>query len=301
MHSISRVVEVANPAFLSMEDLALRIERDGVEVGRVPLEDLGVLLLDGYGIVLTNTLLAGCALNNVAVAVSGPNHIPAGLMLPLEGNSVHARILRDQIAVKPGKKHELWQTVVIAKLQNQAAVLKAVTGSDRKVKRLIPFVRPGDPDNVEARAAQKYFLTLFDDDFVRVRHGPGLNSMLDYGYAVVRAAVARSVVMAGMHPALGIHHRNQYNAFALADDLMEPLRPVVDAIVFRYVRDNGEPEELTPPVKRHLLSCLTTRAKWRGRTYPILTAIGHYVTAFRECLQGKRSELKCPGWMSSGE
>ncbi|MEW5882924.1 MAG: type II CRISPR-associated endonuclease Cas1 [Armatimonadota bacterium] len=298
MQSISRVVEVANPASLSMKDLALRVERDGVEVARVPLEDLGILLLDGHGIVLTNTLLAGLALNNVALAVSGPNHIPAGLMLPIEGNSVHARILRDQIALKPMKKGELWRAVVIGKLKNQAAVLKKITGSDRKIRALMPFVRRGDPDNIEARAAQRYFLTLFDDDFVRVRHGPGLNSMLDYGYAVVRAAVARSVVMAGMHPALGIHHRNQYNAFALADDLMEPLRPVVDEIVYLYVQENGEPEELTPPVKRHLLRCLTTRVMWSNRKYPILTAIGHYVTAFRECMQGKRSELKCPGWMS---
>ncbi|MER3414487.1 MAG: type II CRISPR-associated endonuclease Cas1 [Armatimonadota bacterium] len=301
MQSISRIIEVANPAFLSMKDLALRIERDGVEIARVPLEDLGVLLLDGHGIVLTNTLLAGCALNNVAVAVSGPNHIPAGLMLPMEGNSVHARILRDQIALKPMKKGDLWRAVVVGKLKNQAAVVKAITGSDRKIKVLLPFVRPGDPDNVEARAAQRYFLALFSDDFVRVRHGPGLNSMLDYGYAVMRAAVARSIVMAGMHPALGIHHRNQYNAFALADDLMEPLRPVVDAIVVRYVRKHGEPQELTPLVKRHLLRCVTTRAKWNGKTYPILTAIGHYVTAFRECLRGRRSELKCPDWMSSEE
>jgi CRISPR-associated protein Cas1 len=301
MQTISRIVEVGNPSFLSYKDRALRIERDGQQVARVPLEDLGVLVLDGHGIALTKTLLAACAEHKVAVVLCGANHMPAGLMLPIAGHSRHNLILRDQIAAKEETKAKAWQAIVQGKIENQSRVLEALLGKDTKVGRLKAFVRPGDPENVEAKAAARYFLTLFDEEFVRARNEEGINAMLNYGYAVMRAAVARSICIAGMHPALGIHHKNQYNAFALADDLMEPLRPFVDALVWSYVREHGEPEELTPPVKAALLSVLTVRAIWSRRRYPILTAIGHYVTRFREVLQEKKEEMKCVAWTPSEE
>ncbi len=301
MQTISRIVEVANPSFLSYKDRALRIERDGEQIARVPLEDLGVLVLDGHGIALTKTLLSACTEYKVAVVLCGANHMPAGLLLPIAGHTRHNLILRDQIAAKEEVKKRAWQAIVQGKIENQSRVLKALVGKDTKVGRLKAFVRPGDPDNVEAKAASRYFLTLFDEQFVRARHEEGINAMLNYGYAVVRAAVARSICIAGMHPALGIHHKNQYNAYALADDLMEPLRPFVDAVVWNYVRENGEPEELTPPVKAALLQVLTLRAIWRRRRYPILTAIGHYVTRFREVLQEKKEDLPCVGWTPSEE
>ncbi len=296
MQTISRIVEVANPSFLSYKDRALRIERDGEQIARVPLEDLGVLVLDGHGIALTKTLLSACAEYKVAVVLCGANHMPAGLLLPIAGHTRHNLILRDQIAAKEDVKKRAWQAIVQGKIENQSRVLKALVGKDTKVGRLKAFVRPGDPDNVEAKAASRYFLTLFDEQFVRARHEEGINAMLNYGYAVVRAAVARSICIAGLHPALGIHHKNQYNAYALADDLMEPLRPFVDAVAWKFVRENGEPEELTPPVKAELLRVLTLRAIWRRRRYPILTAIGHYVTRFREVLQAKKEDLPCVGW-----
>jgi CRISPR-associated protein Cas1 len=297
MQTISRVVEVGNPSYLSYKDRALRIERDGQQIARVPLEDLGVLVLDGHGIAVTKTLLAACADYKVAVVVCGADHMPAGLMLPIAGHTRHNLILRDQVAVTEETKAIAWQVIVQAKLENQSRVLKALIGKDTKVGRLKPFVRPGDPDNVEGKAASRYFLTLFDEEFVRARNEDGINAMLNYGYAVMRAAVARSICMAGMHPSLGIHHKNQYNSFALADDLMEPLRPFVDAVVWNYVRENGEPEELTPRVKEALLGVLTIRAIWQRRRYPILTAIGHYVTRFREFIQQKKEVLRCVGWM----
>ncbi len=297
MQTISRVVEVGTPSFLSYKDRALRIERDGTEIARVPLEDLGVLVLDGHGIALTKTLLAACAEYKVAVVLCGADHLPSGLMLPIAGQTRHNLILRNQVAAKEEVKAAAWQAIVRAKLENQSRVLKALIGKDTKVGRLKPFVRPGDPDNIEGTAASRYFLTLFDDEFIRARHEEGINAMLNYGYAVMRAAVARSICIAGMHPTLGIHHKNQYNSYALADDLMEPLRPFVDAIVWKYVREHGEPEELTPQVKEVLLGVLTLRAIWQRRRYPILTAIGHCVTRFREFLQEKKEALPCVGWM----
>lgn len=218
-------------------------------------------------------------------------------MLPIAGHTRHNLILREQVAAAEERKAIAWQAIVRAKLENQSRVLKALIGKDTKVGRLKPFVRPGDPDNIEGTAASRYFLTLFDDEFIRARNEQGINAMLNYGYAVMRAAVARSICIAGMHPTLGIHHKNQYNSYALADDLMEPLRPFVDGVVWKYVRENGEPDELTPRVKEVLLGVLTLRAIWQRRRYPILTAIGHYVTRFREFLHERKEVLPCVSWM----
>lgn len=301
MQTITRIVEISNPSYLSYKDRALRIERNGQQVARVQLEDLGLLVLDGHGIALTKSLLAACAEYKIAVVICGEKHLPTGLMLPVEAHHRHSQILREQIQAPDEIKRKVWQSVVQAKIRNQSRVLKALTGADTQVGRLAPFVRPGDPDNVEAKAAGRYFECLFDEEFIRAREEQGINSMLNYGYALMRAAVARAICITGMHPALGIHHRNQFNAYALADDLMEPLRPFVDAVVWKFVRENGEPEDLTPPVKAALLGCLTLRAIWHRRRYPILTAIGHYVTRCRDVLLGKEESLPCVSWTPSEE
>lgn len=297
MQTISRIVEVSNPSFLSYKDRALRIERNGEQLALVQLEDLAVLVLDSHGITLTKTLLAACCEHKAAVVICGEKHLPTGLLLPIEGHHRHSLILRKQVHVTDDLKRKVWQSIVQAKIENQSRVLKALVGKDTQVGRLAPFVRPGDPDNVEAKAAARYFECLFDEQFIRAREEHGVNAMLNYGYALMRATVARSICITGMHPALGVHHRNQFNAYALADDLMEPLRPFVDAVVWKWVRQHGEPEDLTPTVKAALLGCLTLRAIWHRRRYPILTAIGHYVTCCRDVLIGEKESLACVGWM----
>lgn len=291
---IARVVEISSPARLSYKHKQLCIEREGEKPSTVPVEDLGVLILDNEQIVLTHAILTACAEANVAVIVCDNKHIPASLLAPFEGNTLHAKTLRQQIAVPEPKRKRIWQTIVQAKISEQSELLKELRGKDEGIGKLIPFVRSGDPDNIEARAAVNYWRGLFGDDFFRVRGGEGINAMLNYGYAVVRAAVARAIVGAGLHPALGIHHKNQYNAFALADDAMEPLRPLVDEIVFRYVQENGEPERLEPAIKRALLQVLASNVHYDNRKYPIITALGLYAANFRKCLLGRTRKLVCP-------
>jgi CRISPR-associated protein Cas1 len=291
---ISRIVEVGSPARLSYKNKQLRVEREGEEPAHIPIEDLGVLVLDNEQITLTAALLSACAEANVAVVTCGAKHIPASLLAPFEGNTLHAKTLREQIEMPESKKKRTWQQIVQAKIREQSRLLIELHGKDGDIGKLQPFVRSGDPDNLEARAARKYWPLLFGDGFIREREGDGVNSMLNYGYAVVRASVARAIVAAGLHPALGIHHRNQYNAFALADDVMEPLRPLVDAIVFAYLRENGEPDELTPQVKRTLLGALTQVVGYGNKRYPLMTALGLYAANVRKCLLGRAQKLECP-------
>lgn len=294
MQGISRIVEISSPSFLSFKDRALHVERDGEEVGRVPLEDLGILVIDGYGIAMMHQLLAACAEENVAVVICDSKHVPCGVLAPLESNSLHAKTLREQIAVQSSTKKRLWQTIVMAKIREQSRLLQDLTRGDDGIGAMAELVRSGDPNNMEGQAARRYYLRLFGEGFVRNREGGGINAMLNYGYAVLRGAVARAVVSTGLHPALGIHHKNQYNAFALADDLLEPLRPIVDEHVWRHVKEQGEAGELLPAVKRSLLTVLTREVFWCGKRYPILTAIGHYAANFRDSLLGGKKALRCP-------
>jgi len=293
---IYRIVAIENPAVLSFKNSQLRIERDGEPAAQVPLEDMGVLLLGHAQISATVPLLSACAERNVAVIVSGPKHLPAGVFLPFEGNSLHTRVLREQIAASEPRRKRLWQGIVRSKITEQSSLLREVIGRDRGLSRLAPLVRSGDPENVEGRAARIYFRLLFGAAFVRDRDLVGLNSMLNYGYAVLRAAVARAIVCAGMHPALGVHHSNQYNPFALADDLMEPLRPLVDEHVFGMVQEGvGDEDELMPVVKRRLVAVLVRDVTWDGKRYPLSTALGYYAAAARDWLTGREGSIPCPG------
>ncbi|MCC6729474.1 MAG: type II CRISPR-associated endonuclease Cas1 [Chthonomonadales bacterium] len=290
-----RIVEVSSPAALSYHDRQLVVARAGEPEARVPLDDLGVLVLDYAQATATVPLLAACAAGNVAVVVCDGRHMPAGLLAPFAANTLHARTLREQIAVGEPRRKRLWQAVVVAKIGEQSRLLRDLLGDDGRVGGLAPFVRSGDPDNVEARAARIYFERLFGEMFVRDRAAAGLNAMLNYGYAVVRAAVARAVVGAGLHPALGIHHHNQYDAFSLADDLMEPLRPLVDARAHAYGREHEPPEELTPQAKRAMLGALGEEVSFDGKRYPMMAALELYAARVRACLLGEGRKLACPG------
>lgn len=288
-------MEIGTPARLSLKDTQLVIERDQLAKVTVPLEDLGVLVVDSLLTTISLPLLVACGERAVAVVICDAKHIPVSLLTPLEGNSLHARTLRDQVEASLPVKKRLWQAIIRAKIREQGNLLKEFTGEDGGLIALVDKVGSGDPQNVEARAARAYFTRLFGKGFIRDRYGIPPNNLLNYGYAVVRAAVARAVIGAGMHPALGIHHTSQYNAFALADDLFEPLRPVVDNIVVKIFHNGTIIDELIPDLKHSLLESLTEEVQYDNKRYPLMTALEYYASNLRQCLTGEQKRLQCPG------
>lgn len=288
-----RLVEVGRPSHLKHGARHLIVEQEGVEVGRVPVEDLGVLVLDSYGITMTQELVVACLAHNVAVVHCDEKHMPGGMLVPFEANTLHARILRQQAAASEPTKKRIWQAVVSHKVRAQADVLKRAAKPDAPLRALSSLVRSGDPENLEGRAAALYWESLFGDAFLRNRNEAGVNAMLNYGYAVLRATVARAVVASGMHPALGVHHRNQYNAFALADDIMEPFRPLVDWHVYEMT-EGGEDAPtglLGPGDRRALLQFLGFSVKLAGKSTPVPVAVAHYVATLKAVLVGEKRKL----------
>lgn len=279
-----RVISIGGPAQVRWKDRAVVIVKEGVEVGRAILEEVAAIVLDGPDILVTHQLLAACADSNVAVVVTDDKHLPNGLLLPLAGHSLHTATLRAQIdSSKPSQKRA-WQSIVRAKISAQAEALDTLGNPSRNLRRLVPMVRSGDPDNLEAQAAARYFECLFGYAFVRDREGGGLNAMLNYGYAVVRSAVARAVVGAGLHAAIGIHHRNQYNPLCLADDAMEPYRPLVDYRVARLVADGDIPDALTPQIKRSLVQVIGSQVRIGDQMLPFLIGMERYAASLRRAI-----------------
>lgn len=291
---IKRIVEISNPSWLHLRDQQMVIEREGVEVGNVPVEDLGVLILDHPGISHTQGLLTACFENNVVVLVCNSKHLPSAILLPLDGHTLHSKTLRQQISATEPSCKRLWQRVVQAKIREQAKVLRSATGNDEPLRAYAEKVKSGDPENIEAQSARIYWQRLFGPQFRRNPETPGINVLLNYGYAVLRGAVARAVVGAGLHPALGVHHRNQYNSFALADDLMEPLRPMMDIKVYTLCELSSDTPKLTSESKRALLEVLGLESTIGERKFPMMVALHHYAASVRKVLAGEQKEVEVP-------
>lgn len=271
--------------------------KKGDEVHSIPVEDMGLLVLSHPAISYTHQLLYELLEQNVAVLFCNRQHMPEGLLLPFEDNQLHqARLQIQAEATKPLKKR-LWQQVVRAKIKAQSKVLFEKHGADDGLKLLIPKVKSGDPSNVEARAAKQYWKSLFKDDRFRRKHdSPDLNALLNYGYAIMRAAVARSITAAGLHPSMGIHHHNQYNPYCLADDLMEPLRPFVDAEVYDlYIQFESSLEiEVSKETKQPLLQLLTKDVIIAEKSYPLLESLHTMAFSLAQCYSGEAKQIELP-------
>lgn len=291
---IKRIVEISSPARLSLKNRQMVVERDGSEAVTVPVEDIGVLILDHPAISHTQGLLAACFGNNVAVVVCCGKHLPGALLMPLEGNSLHSRTVSEQARMSEPTRKRLWQRIVQAKIQGQAKTLSIVNGESGPLKSFAERVRSGDPDNIEAQAARIYWQRLFGDAFRRDAEAPGINSLLNYGYMVMRAAVARAVVGAGLHPSLGVHHHNQYNSFCLADDLVEPLRPAVDLKVHAMSRTPPLSMEFTPDLKREILGVLGISCVMGGQSLPLMEVLHRYAAEVRDVICGDKKEMEIP-------
>lgn len=275
---IKRTIDISEQAYLHLKHRQLLIDKKGETVAQIPIEDIGALILQNPAIVITQAAVIACQKNNVALVFCDERYLPYSLLLPIsDGNTLHTKILQQQIALKLPTKKRLWGQIVQQKIANQAETLKNLDKTYQPLERLANKVKTGDPDNLEAQAAQKYWRLLFGEQFRRDTELDGINSLLNYGYAIVRALIARAIVGSGLHPALGLFHSNQYNGLCLADDLMEPFRPWVDYKVYLMANDNPK-LTVNKATKIPLLNLLTESVLWDQQTLPLMVTC-HYLMA----------------------
>lgn len=304
---IKKTLYFGNPIYLSLRNaqLVLRIpDADKLDESfkqnaerTIPIEDIGVVVLDNRRITITTGAMEALLANNCAVITCDSTNLPVGLMLPLSGNATQSERFRNQIDASLPLKKQLWQQTVRQKILNQATVLNKNTGA--VVKNMHVWaneVRSGDPDNFEARAAAYYWRNLFPSipDFVRGREGDPPNNLLNYGYAILRACIARGLVGSGLLPTLGIHHHNRYNAYCLADDIMEPYRPFVDDLVINIMQQYPDYAELTRSIKAALLTIPSLDVVLDGKRSPLMIAVGQTTASLAKCFNGELRKIAYP-------
>lgn len=307
---IKKTLYFGNPTYLSLRNNQMVIKLPEVEKCdslsdafkkqtevTKPIEDIGVVLLDNKQITITSGLLEALLENNCAVITCDSRSMPVGLMLPLCGNTTQNERFRDQIDASLPLKKQIWQQTVRQKILNQASVLKEKRGEDVRCMEIwANEVRSGDTENLEARAAAYYWKNMFREipNFTRNRDGVAPNNLLNYGYAILRAVVARGLVGSGLLPTLGVHHHNRYNAYCLADDIMEPYRPYVDALVVDIVAEMGVSLELTKEIKARLLSIPVLDVVIGGKRSPLMIAVGQTTASLYKCFNGELRRVLYP-------
>lgn len=320
---IKRTLYFSNPAYLSKKDEQLVIKfpsygksdqqednqsdenaepdpnqkyRERGNEKTIPIEDIGIIILDNQQTTISHGLLAALLNNNCAVVTCDNKHMPTGLFLPLESHQEQSSRFQDQINASEPLKKQLWQQTITAKIFNQAMVLAKRLRQNENMKRWAKKVRSGDPDNLEGRAAAYYWKTLFPPelDFIRDRYGQPPNQLLNYGYAILRATVARGLVASGLLPTLGIHHHNKYNAYCLADDIMEPYRPFVDDYVATFVEDGEDFTELTSSTKKQLLTIPAMDILIGGERSPLMVGLQKTTSSLARCFAGESRKIIYP-------
>lgn len=293
---IKRIVEISSVrTCLSIKYGQLIIRENGEQVSSIPCEDIGVLLVDHQGTSYTHSVFTELLRCGASVVLCGGNHHPAGMLLPIESNSVQTERFRQQIESKEPVKKRLWKQIVQAKIKHQAKL--AGTDSDvyKSLMALRHRVRSGDPENIEAQASRKFWpVYLQDMSFRRDINGAPPNNMLNYGYMVMRAAVARALCSAGLLPSLGIHHRNRYNAFCLADDLVETFRGFVESKVRDYYFSSGPIDHLDQPTKAKLLEVLYDEVNIGGFKGPLMVGLHRTMASLQRCFAGEQKHLDLP-------
>lgn len=293
---IKRTIYFGNPAYLKTTNEQLVVERKEQESKQVPIEDIGLVVLDHQQITISQALLAKLLANNVAVVTCNDTHHPVGMLLNLDGHTLQSQRFKDQLGCSLPLKKQLWAQTVESKIRNQAALLEERRIESKYLRTLADTVKSGDAGNHEAKAAAYYWSRFFPDflEFTRQREGPPPNNLLNYGYAILRALVARALVGSGLLPVMGIHHRNQYNAYCLADDIMEPYRPYVDAQVYQLVRNHGRYLELTPDMKKALLALPAMDVRIDGQTSPLMNAVTRTTSSLAKCFAGEQRKILYP-------
>ncbi len=294
---IKRTLYFGQAAYLSLRDGQLLVRLPAEERSRsIPIEDIGVLILDHQQISITHGLMNALEAHKCALITCSASHMPSGLFLPLDAHSLQSERFQTQIEATLPLKKQLWQQTVRMKIQNQARVLEEVYAHPQaNMLAWVKQVRSGDPDNLEARAAAYYWANLFPSlpKFTREREESAPNALLNYGYALLRAVVARSLVSVGLLPTLGIHHHNRYNAYCLADDIMEPYRPYVDKFV-QEIYEREYPESLTKDIKHRLLTIMEQDVVIDGITHPLSIATSLTASSLVRCFERSSKQIDYP-------
>lgn len=309
---IKKTLYFANSAYLSLRNKQLIVKipevvkNDSIPDGlkkqaerSIPIEDIGIVILDNRRITITQGAIEALLENNAALITCNSSRMPVGLMLPLSGNKTQSERFREQINASIPLKKQLWQQTVQAKIKNQAFVLSNINSTIVKNMNVwASDVKSGDPDNYEARAAVYYWANIFSEieGFTRYREGIPPNNILNYGYAILRATVARSLVASGLLPTFGIHHRNKYNAYCLADDIMEPYRPFVDKLVHDIVTEETNIEDLSQEIKFRLLNIPVLDVIIDNQRSPLMVAVGQTTASLSKCFSGKLRKIKYPSF-----
>jgi CRISP-associated protein Cas1 len=294
---IKRTLFFGNPAYLSTknEQLVVSYPDKGMEIKTVAIEDIGVIVLENQQITVTNGLLEKLTHNNVALINCDQQHLPIGLLMPLNGHTEQSERFKNQINASVPLKKNLWQQTVSSKILNQAGLLHEKGIPVKNMQLWAKNVTSGDTLNHEARAAAYYWQSLFKiENFNRHQKGIPPNNLLNYGYAILRAITARALVSSGMLPTLGIFHRNKYNAYCLADDIMEPYRPFVDLIVCHIMETEDDYQELSIEIKKQLLSIATIDVTIDDKKSPLMVAMSRTTHSLHECFEGTARKILYP-------
>lgn len=292
---LKRTLFISSPYHLSVKNNQLVVSASGgLQIKTVPIEDVGFVVLENHGISITLKLVEQLTENNVAVVFCDSKHMPSSMLLPLDANHIQNEIFRAQANASEPLKKNLWKQVIEAKIANQARLLDKLGKNSGKIKALIKAVKSGDTDNREGFAARLYWAEMFSSKFIRERFGMPPNSFLNYGYILLRSAVARSLAGSGLLATFGIHHHNRYNAFCLADDIMEPYRPYVDELVYRMYEKWPDQIEIETEHKAELLQLMTTDVRIGESRRPLMLALSQTTASLARCFSGEERKLVLP-------
>lgn len=292
---LKRTLYFTKPARLSVKNKQLVAElKEADQTKTVPIEDIGFVLIEHMQIILSMPLIEELMNHNVAVIFCDSKHHPQSMLLNMEGNHQQTEIYRQQVAASEPLKKNLWKQTVVAKIENQAKVLDTLGFDSNPLPHLGKQVKSGDSDNREGMAARIYWKKLFGDDFTRERYGNWPNALLNYGYIVLRAAVARALTGSGLLPSFGIFHSNRYNAFCLADDMMEPYRPFIDKTVWNICQKYPEIDTVEKEIKTELLEVLSSDVRMKKQTRPLMIAITHTTASLAGCFTGSKKQVEFP-------
>jgi len=295
---VKRTLYFGNAAYLSLSNNSLIIVYPETgEEKKASIEDIGLVILDHNRITITQPLLNALLENNAAILSCDKKHMPIGMWLNLNGNYTQQEHWHNQIKVSEAKKNKLWEQIIKQKIRNQAALIAAKGKDVQNMLHWADSVKSGDPNNYEARAAAYYWKTIFIDyvnGFKRGRYEDDPNHLLNYGYAILRAIVARALVASGLLPSFGIHHKSSYNAYCLADDVMEAYRPFVDSLVLQILQEDHDDIELNSTIKLRLLQIPVMDITISNRLSPLMVAVQQTTSSLYKCYTGEQTKLKLP-------
>ena len=298
---LKKSILLENKAALTCKNLQLIIKTE-LKEATIPIEDIGFLIVDHPEIYISVPAMNLLIENNASLILCNTNHLPNGMFLNLNSHHIQQEIFKNQINASVPLKKQLWQQTIVEKITNQGILLEKISGTKNAFDFLASKVQSGDSTNMEAVAASQYWKAFFGTsegelatpiDFKRERFGNYPNNFLNYGYAILRAATARALSGSGLLNTLGIHHKSKYNAFALADDIMEPFRPIVDEKVFELMQDYKE-QELNTKLKSELLQILTRTVYFKDEKSPLMVALQKTASSLQQCYSGDRKKIKYP-------